>query len=72
MEQITVSVDREVAEAYRRASEEERHKLDVLISLRLREATRPAKALKEVAREIGANAQQRGLTPEILQGILDG
>ena len=72
MEQITVSVDREVAEAYRCASEDERHKLDVLICLRLREATRPAKALKEVASEIGANAQQRGLTPEILQGILDG
>jgi hypothetical protein len=71
VEQITVSVDREVAEAYRCASEDERRKLDILVSMRLREATRSAQSLEEVAREINKNSQQRGLTPEILQSILE-
>jgi hypothetical protein len=52
-------------------SDEERRKLDVLLSLRLREATRPGVSLKEFMREISRKAQERGLTPEILQAILD-
>ena len=71
VEHITVSVDRDVAEAYRSASDDERCKLDVLISMRLREATQSPRSLKEVAREVSRNCQQRGLTPEILQSILD-
>jgi hypothetical protein len=71
VEQITVSVDREVAEAYRCASAEERCKLDILVSMRLREATQSRRSLQEIAREVSRNSQQRGLTPEILQSILD-
>ena len=70
-DQITVSVDADVANAYRSASEEERRKLDLLVTLRLREATRSHSSLKEISREIGQRAQQRGLTPEILKSILD-
>jgi hypothetical protein len=69
--QITVSVDADVASAYRAASEDDRRKLDLLISLRLRDATRSGESLKEVAREVSRSAQERGLTPEILESILD-
>ena len=70
-EQITVSVDSDVADFYRSASDAERRKLDLLVSLRLREAAMGGKSLVEIMDEISSNAQQRGLTPEILQSILD-
>ena len=70
-EQITVSVDPEVAEIYRSASDEVRRKLEVLVNLRLRDATLSQRALRDVMREVSRNARQRGLTPEILQSILN-
>ena len=70
-DQITVSVDPDVASAYRLASDNDRRKLDLLVNLRLRDATRSKASLKDVMLEISQNAQQRGLTPAILQSILD-
>lgn len=70
-EQITVSVDPDVANAYRLASDSDRRKLDLLINLRLRDATRSEASLKQVMLEISRNAQERGLTPEILQAMLN-
>ena len=70
-EQITVSVDPEVAKRYRSASDNERRKLDLLVSLRLLDATESGKSLRETVQEISRSAQRRGLTPEILQSILD-
>ena len=69
-DEITVRVDAEAAEAYRAASEQDRRKLEVLISLRLREATRGGGSLKELMREISQKAQERGLTGEALDSIL--
>jgi len=70
-DQITISVDPVVANAYRLASSGDRRKLDLLVNLRLHDATRSKTSLKEVMLEISQNAQQRGLTPEILKTILD-
>lgn len=70
-EPITIQVDPAAALAYRSVSELERRKLDLLLSLRLREVTQPGASLEEVMNEISRNAQERGLTPEILQTILD-
>lgn len=70
-EQITVSVDSNVAHAYRAATDSERRKFDLLVNLRLREAIGPRKSLTDMMEEIGRNAESRGLTPEILQSILD-
>jgi hypothetical protein len=70
-EQITVSVDSDVANRYRSVSNQERRKLDLLINLRLRDVTESGKSLRDTMLEISRNAQQRGLTPEILQSILD-
>lgn len=70
-EQITVWVGSEVANFYRSVSDTERRRLDLLIGLRLREIAAYEKSLETVMDEISNNAQQRGLTPEILQSILD-
>lgn len=70
-EQITVSVDSDVANRYRLASNQERRKLDLLINLHLRDVTESGKSLRDTILEISRNAQQRGLTPEILQSIMD-
>jgi len=70
-EQITIRVDTKAAQAYNSASDEERRKLELLVSLQILEFTRPQRSLKEVMNVISRNAQRRGLTPEILQSILD-
>jgi predicted amino acid racemase len=69
-EEITIRVDPEVARAYRTAPEQERRKLDLLLSLRLQDALRPGGSLKDLMRDISRKAQERGLTPEILETIL--
>lgn len=71
MDTITVAVDADVAQAYRTASARDRRKLDVLVNLRLREATSSSKSLREIMEEVSRSAQERGLTPEILRSILD-
>jgi len=71
MEEITVAVDADVAQAYRTVSARDRRKLDLLVNLRLREATRSSQSLREIVEEISRSTQERGLTPEILRSILD-
>ena len=71
MDTITVAVDADVAQAYRTVSDRDRRKLDLLVNLRLREATRSDQSLREIMEEISRSAQERGLTPEILRSILD-
>ena len=71
LEPITISVNTDVANAYQIASDEERRKFDLLVSLRLRDATRTKSSLKQIMGEISQNAQERGLTPDILQSILN-
>lgn len=69
-EEITIRVDPNAAKAYREASEQDRLKYDLLLSLRLQDAVRPSGSLEEFLRELSAKAQARGLTPEILESIL--
>ena len=69
-EQITVSVDSIVAERYRSATDQERRRLDLLVNLRLLDATQPGNSLRDLMLEISRNAQRRGMTPETLQSIL--
>ncbi len=70
-EEITIRVDVEAARAYRAASDQERKKLDLLLSLRLHDALQPAGSLQSLMREISRKAQERGLTPEILETLLN-
>jgi hypothetical protein len=72
MQEITIRVTPDAAATYLNASEEERRKLDALLSLRLTDASQRNRPLREVIEEISSEAQAKGLTPEILQEILDG
>ena len=71
---IAVTVDSDVAEKYRSASKAERLKLDWLVNLHLRDLMGRRKSLEELEasmNEMSRKAQERGLTPDILQSILD-
>jgi hypothetical protein len=70
-EPITIRVDPAAARAFRAASDEERRKLEALLSLRLMEVARSKESLSEAMDEISRKAQERGLTPEILQVLTD-
>ena len=67
---ITIRVSAEVARIFEAASEEQRRKLEALLSLKLSDVTQSSRSLEEVMSEISQNAQARGLTPEILDSIL--
>lgn len=69
-QEITIRVDPESARAYEAATPEERRKIDLLLSLRLKQVTGPAAPLKQVMREISEKAQARGLTEEKLDELL--
>ncbi|BFM41138.1 hypothetical protein [Synechocystis sp. LKSZ1] len=68
---ITIRVNAEVARIFEAASEEQRHKLEALLSLKLGDATQRKRPLETVMSDISRNAQARGLTPEILNSILN-
>jgi hypothetical protein len=70
-DQITIQVDENLAQDYRSASEEERRKIDSLLNLKLRSATRSQVSLKTYMDEISRRAKRRGLTPEILESLLN-
>ncbi len=68
---VSVQLDAEAARIYQRASTEERQKMQVLLSLWLREFGKPTKSLRSLMDEISDKAQARGLTPEILETLLN-
>lgn len=70
-DRITIQVDADAARAYRSASEEERRKIDSLLNLKLRSATRSQISLQTYMDEISRRAKERGLTPEILESLLN-
>jgi len=70
-EEITIHVSEDAADAYRSASNEDRHKLDLLLSLKLTDVCKTTVSPKEVMREISRKAQERGLTPDIMDSILN-
>jgi hypothetical protein len=68
---ITITLDRQTATTYYAASPEDQQKMQLLFRLLLREYTETAtRQLREVMDAIGANAHQRGLTPDILEHLL--
>jgi hypothetical protein len=68
---ITIRVNAETARIFETVPEEQRRKLEVLLSLKLSEATRQKRTLEEVMSDINRKAQSRGLTPEILDSIVN-
>lgn len=70
---ITIPIDSETARAYQRVRGEDKRKIQVLLSLWLRELTvDDSPSLQRVLDEVGNKAKARGLTPEILDSLLKG
>lgn len=71
-EAITIKVDSEVARVFNTAPVEEQRKMEALLSLWLKDiAAADARPLKNVLDEIGREAQRKGMTPKILESILN-
>ncbi len=68
---ITIPLDTDTARIYTNAPPEEQKKLRLLLSLWLREFAVSPIPLKIVMDEISAKARARGLTPEILETLLN-
>lgn len=68
---ISIPVDATTAQAYNRASTEDQKKIQILLRLRMRELLNTSNSsLSQLMDEIGARAEARGLTPEILEMLL--
>jgi hypothetical protein len=66
---ITLQVEAPIAEAYQNTTPENRQALQTLVSIFLQCVSQPT-PLQKVVQEIRLEAQQKGLTPEILEEIL--
>jgi hypothetical protein len=68
---ITVTLDEATAEIYNMASPETQAKMQMLMQLLLREyATSTKLSLRELMDIIGDEAERKGMTPEILEQLL--
>jgi hypothetical protein len=71
-ETTSILVEPDIANAYNSASQEDQKKIQLLMGLWLKElSTQPEMSLTEVMDMISDRAQSRGLTPEILESILN-
>ena len=70
--EITIKVDADLADAYRSASEEDRRKMDLLATLEIGRYLRTHESLQDVMAEMRRKAARNGMTPEILESILNG
>jgi hypothetical protein len=68
---INIKLDNEAAQIYTTASVENRKKIQLLLSFWLREFDMPSVSLADLMDQISEKAQRRGLTPEILETLLD-
>jgi hypothetical protein len=68
---VTIQLDDDAAQIYTTASSETQKKIQLLLSFWLREFDIPSIALTDLMDEISDNAQRRGLTPELLETLLD-
>ena len=74
-EEITIKVPSDVAEAYRNATKEQQEQIEARIAVLLKSSMTSRQVgitkLRQTMDEIGGRAAERGLTPEILQSILN-
>jgi len=70
METISIQVDADLARAFQSAQPEEQQKIQALVSFWLKRAMNLT-SLQTTMNWMSDEAQANGLTPEILQSILD-
>jgi hypothetical protein len=68
---ITIPLDTDTARVYSAASPEDQRKLRLLLTLWFREFAVSRTPLRVIMDEISKKAQSRGLTPEILESLLN-
>lgn len=69
-ETLTLRVDADLVQAYRSASAREQSKLQLLLTLWLRDLLTRSTSLKALMDEMGEKAQERGLTAGKLEDLL--
>jgi len=69
---VPVSVDNETARIYEQASAADKKKMQLLLSLWLREFEKPSVSLEKLMDNVSRKARERGLTSEILESTLHG
>lgn len=68
---VTIPLDTETARRYNDASEEEQDRIQFLMKLFLKDLILSARPLDEIMDEASDEADRNGLTPEILESILN-
>ncbi len=68
---IEIELDEQTAQAYIQAAPDAQKKLRALLNLWLREVEEPSFEFEPLMDQISDNAVSRGLTPEILETLLD-
>jgi hypothetical protein len=69
---IMIPLDETTAAAYYTVSAEDQRKIQLLFRVILREYTEPSNMpLRELMDDIGTNAEERGLTPAMLEQLLN-
>ena len=68
---ITIPLDTQTARIYTSAPAEDQRKVRLLLSLWLQEFASTPRPIQEVMDEISEKAQAHGLTPEILESLLN-
>ncbi|MBM3151121.1 MAG: hypothetical protein FJZ96_02770 [Chloroflexi bacterium] len=69
---VNIPVDIETANIYKEAPLADKKKIQLFLSLWLREYGKPSITLDKLMDDISQKARERGLTPEILEAILNG
>ena len=70
MENITIQVDPKIAKAYREAKPEKQQKIQIFLNIMLQKAV-SQKPLLDIMEEASQQAIANGITPEILESILN-
>ncbi len=69
MENITIQVDPEIAKAYREAEPEKQQNVLLICNLLLQELLKNT-SFEEIVQQIRQETEENGLTPEILEELL--
>jgi len=69
--EITISLDADTARLYRQIPADQQRKFQVLLNLWLRDLILSPRPLQVIMDEISQKGQERGLTPEILESLLN-
>ena len=68
---ITISVDTETARLYQTATADQKQKIQLLLNIWLKKTTVSISQHKQFLDDLSTRAESRGLTPEILDDILN-